>query len=403
MREAVMRCGVLGVLSLILFVAVIPNAVTNVAAGQARTIGEVPTFQLEPSWPKKLPNDWIFGPVSGLTVDSQDHVWVITRPHEVMNAAQKTGHTAPPVIEFDQQGNFVQGWGGPGDGYEWPVTEHGITVDSKGFVWIAGRGNKDHQILKFTKAGKFVLQIGRSGASKGNADTTNFNMPADVTVYDKTNEIFVADGYGNRRVIVFDTNTGAFKRMWGAFGNVPQDPKPAELLYSPDDMQGPGPQQFNNVHSVRISNDGLVYVCDRENQRVQVFTLDGKYLTQVFISRGTLPESTASGTLFGRPRKQVEDGVLRSHESPSRTTFSPDAQQRFLYVLDRRQQKIAILERKTLNIVGYFGGGIGEGPGQFYIMHDMATDSHGNFYTAEINQNSRVQKFAFKGMKKTGE
>ena len=148
-------------------------------------------------------------------------------------------------------------------------------------------------------------------------------MPADVTVNAKTNEIFVADGYGNRRVIVFDAGTGAFKRMWGAFGNIPADLKQGELNYSPDDMQGDGPQQFNNVHSVRISNDGLVYVCDRENQRVQVFTLEGKFLNQVFISRGKMPESTATGMLFGKTRKEVEDSVFRSHEAPSRTTFSP--------------------------------------------------------------------------------
>jgi DNA-binding beta-propeller fold protein YncE len=358
---------------------------------------DIPKFQVDPSWPKKLPNNWVFGPVSGLTVDKDDHIWLITRPREKWRPEQRTQPVAPSILEFDTAGNFIQGWGGPGDGYEWPTVEHGITVDPNGFVWIAGRGNKDHQILKFTKDGKFVLQIGKAGASKGNADTANFNMPADVTIYPKTNEIFVADGYGNRRVIVFDASTGAFKRMWGAFGNVPQDLKQGELAYSPDDMTGPGPQQFNNVHSVRISNDGLVYVCDRENQRVQVFTLEGKFLDQVFVSRGKMPESTATGMLFGKTRKEVEDSVFSSHEAPSRTAFSPDAQQRFLYVLDRRQQKIAIMERKTLKIVGYFGDGVGEDPGQFYVMHDMATDSHGNFYTGEINQNSRPQKFVYKG------
>ena len=364
----------------------------------APAVREVPTFQVDPAWPKKLPNGWVLGPVSGLAVDEQDHIWMITRPNEKWRPDQKANPPAPAVIEIDAAGNFLQGWGGPGTGYDWPTVEHGISVDPKGFIWITGRGEGDHQILKFTKAGRFVLQIGHPHASKGNADTENFNEPADVTVSAATNEIFVADGYGNRRVIVFDAGTGVFKRMWGAFGNVPADLKPGELNHSPDDMRGDGPPQFNNVHSVRISNDGLVYVCDRENQRVQVFTLEGKFLSQVFISRGQMPESTATGMLFGQERKAVENSVLRSHEAPSRTTFSPDAEQKFLYVLDRRQQKIAILERKTLRIVGYFGGGVGQDAGQFYVLHDMATDSHGNFYTAEINQNSRAQKFLFKGI-----
>src|SRR5437764_6946672 len=174
-----------------LSLAQIPKG-TN-SAVQLTPSGDLPAFQVDPSWPKKLPNNWVFGPVSGLTVDGQDHIWVITRPNEKWRPEQRTQPVAPPVLEFDATGNFIQGWGGPGQGYDWPTIEHGITVDPKGFVWIAGRGSKDHQILKFTKTGKFVLQIGHAGASKGNADTANFNMPADVTVYAKTNEIFVAD------------------------------------------------------------------------------------------------------------------------------------------------------------------------------------------------------------------
>jgi hypothetical protein len=395
-----------------------PREVGKTAAAHASKTParELPTFQVDPSWPKKLPNNWVMGSVSGVNVDAQDHVWVITRPREVVKPEWVVGPTiangpdmqlkenpsskAPPVIEFDAEGNYIQGWGGPGAGYEWPKAEHGISVDSKGYVWIAGRGEKDSQILKFTNTGKFVLQIGHWGQSKGNTDPANLNLPADVTVYPQTNEVFVADGYGNRRVIVFDADTGKFKRMWGAFGNLPTDPKPGEALFaSDDDAEGPGPQQFStNVHGVRVSNDGLVYVCYRRNKRVQVFTLDGKYVSQVFISRGEMAPSTATGTLFGYPRKEVEDKVLKSPEAASRTTFSPDPQQRFLYVLDRRHQRILILDRKTLEILGSFGGGVGDQPGQFYILHDMATDSHGNFYTAEINQNSRAQKFVFKGM-----
>jgi DNA-binding beta-propeller fold protein YncE len=399
-----------------------PRGLEKTVAAQASQTPtrELPTFQVDPSWPKKLPNNWVWGPVSGLTVDSKDHVWVITRPREIVRPEDKGKTAAPSVMEFDGEGNYIQGWGGPGEGYEWPDAEHGVTVDYKGFVWIAGRGKDDDQILKFTNTGKFVMQIGHSAQSKGNSDTVNVNLPADVTVYPKTNEVFVADGYGNRRIIVFDADTGKFKRMWGAFGNVPTDPEKWTIpsgwkgtvghdeSFSPDDLEGQetldaeqGPQQFANVHSVRVSNDGLVYVCDRKNQRLQVFTIDGKYLTQIFISRGRMNPSNDAGTLFGRPRKDIVNKVLTSPDTASRATFSPDPQQRFLYIIDRRHQRVLILNRKTLEILGSFGGGVGDQPGQFYVIHDMATDSHGNIYTAEIKDGTRAQKFVFKGMVST--
>jgi DNA-binding beta-propeller fold protein YncE len=381
-------------------VALFTAGMTGGAQSRRTSARQVPQFEVDPTWPKKLPNNWVLGLVSGVNVDALDHVWVLHRPRTVKPEQKNTA--APAVLEFDAAGNFIQGWGGPGSGYEWPETEHGISVDSRGFVWLAGSSvGKDNQILKFTQAGKFVLQIGHAGQSKGNTDTDNVNGAADVALYAKTNEIFVADGYGNRRVIVYDATSGRFKRMWSAFGNVPADPKPGEPRFASDDEDGPGPQQFNGVHSVRVSNDDLVYVCDRDNQRVQVFTLAGKYVSQVFISRGKMPLSTATGlSWFGKPLKEVEDDVLKDPSAASRTAFSPDRDQQFLYVLDRRHQRILILDRKALEILGSFGGGLGTAPGQFYVLHDLASDSHGNVYTAEVNGNGnrRAQKFVFKGM-----
>ena len=413
--------GLASTLAVISF-ALEPQFLSYTVNAQSSAAREIPTFEVDTTWPH-VPSQWVMGPVSGLTVDSHDHIWIITRPREIGTPSASGGKPiekgktpAAPLMEFDVDGNFIKGWGGPGAGYDWPNAEHGVTVDDQGFVWVAGRGKDDDQILKFTNDGKFVMQIGRAAQSKGNTDTTNLNLPADVTVYRKTNEVFVADGYGNRRVIVFDADTGKFKRMWGAFGNVPTDPEKWDIppgwksigrdrTYSSDDLEGQetldgeqGPQQFSNVHSARISNDGLVYVCDRANQRLQVFTIEGKYVGQVFISRGHMALSNATGSLFGKPRKEIVDQVLKNRESPSRTAFSPDPEQRFLYVIDRRHQRILILDRKSLQVLGSFGDGVGDAPGQFYILHDMAADSHGNIYTAEIDENSRVQKFVFKGM-----
>lgn len=341
---------------------------------------EAPVFQVDPSWPK-IPNGWVFGWVSSASVDSQDHVWLLQRPGTLR--PEEKAKAAPPVLEFDAAGNFIQGWGGPGQGYEWPETEHGIYVDPKGYVWIGGSGNKDNQLLKFTKAGKFLMQIGHSSQSKGNKDTSNLAGPADVWIHPKTNELFVADGYGNRRVIVFNPGTGAFKRMWGAFGSAPTDEPAAGTAASP--TEGPnGPPQFvQPVHAARVSNDGLVYVSDRGGKRVQVFTIDGKFVKQVFI---------------GRECKAPECG---NGQTAASTAFSPDPQQRFLYVGNRSQARVMVLERKTLEILYSFGRW-GSAPGEFGTLHHMAIDSKGNLYVTEVTplrpENRRVQKFTFMGM-----
>jgi DNA-binding beta-propeller fold protein YncE len=354
--------------------------VVESAAGQTRAAvaAGVPRFRVDPTWPK-IPNNWQFGQVASVSIDEGDHVFVLQRPSTLR--PEEKPRAAPPLLEFDSAGTFVQAWGGPGPGYEWPSSEHGVYVDPKGFVWIGGNGEGDNQVLKFTKTGKFVMQIGRTGQSKGNADTQNLKQPADTFVHAKTNELFVADGYGNRRVIVFDADTGKFKRMFGAFGNPPTDapPNPA-----PADAEERGAPQFvQPVHAARVSNDGFVYVSDRGGKRVQVFTLDGRYVSQVFIGRDCLAPACGNG------------------QTAASTAFSTDPEQRFLYVGNRSQAKVMVLNRKTLEILDSFGQW-GSAPGDFGTLHHMAADSKGNLYVTEVtplkDENRRVQKFTFLGV-----
>jgi len=353
-----------------------------IAQGAPQKSTLVPVFEIDPFWPKPLPNNFILGELGGVDVDSEDHVWIASRPGTLSDDQKGASFNpptseccipAPPVIEFDAAGNYLQGWGGPGQGYEWPQNEHGIFVDYKGNVWIAGNSTgKDDQILKFSNKGKFLLQIGHAGKSQGSNDTENLNRPTQFVVYRKTNEVFVSDGYQNRRVIVFDADTGAFKRQWGAYGNKPDDSAPRTRTFD-----GPGPPQFNVVHGVSISHDDLVYVSDRVNNRIQVFTPDGNFVKEAFVARETLDWR---GTAFG-------------------LAFSPDPEQQFIYMVDGANDKIRILDRATLKVVTSFGRG-GEYAGQWHWLHNVAIDSKGNLYTGESRGN-RIQKFNFRGFSST--
>jgi len=340
-----------------------------------RQISEInPEFKVDPFWPKPFPNNWLIGQVSGVAIDSKDHIWIIHRPASMTSdeaaAAQKPPLAsccipAPPAIELDQEGNVIQAWGGRGAGYEWPETEHGIFIDYKDNIWIGGSGPNDHQVLKFSRDGKFLLQIGQAGKTGGSNDTKLLGRPADFDVDPKANEVYIADGYLNRRIIVFDADTGAYKRHWGAYSNRPDDsPMP------PYDPNAPPAKQFRNpVHGVRIAREGLVYIADRVNCRIQVFERSGNFIKEAFIAKNTL----GPGSCWD-------------------IDFSADPEQKYLFVADGSNQKVWVLDRTSLSILGEFGRS-GRYAGQFHWVHNLASDSKSNIYAGEVDTGKRVQKF----------
>ena len=335
----------------------------------------VPRFEVDPDWPN-LPNGWELGITSSIAVDQHDHVWILHRPR-----IEHRPSDAPPVLEIDADGNFVQGWGGLSDEYDWPHSEHGIAVDANDNVWITGNNpypgtgedDSDDMLLKFTRTGEFLMQLGGRNTSEGNTDTESLHTATDLAVHD--GEVYISDGYGNRRVIVFDAETGAYKRMWGAFGNEPLDDPPAEDLERMAAGQpGDGPRQFSGVpHNIGVSNDGMVYVSDRGNRRIQAFTTDGTFVTQGFVNRDAEGLTSA--------------GIA----------FSADPEQRFLYTPDFHWGHVWVLDRETLRVLYWFGEET-EMPGDFREPHDLATDSQGNLYVAEVGVGARAQKLVYKGL-----
>ncbi len=378
-------------LLLVVFVAA-GFLVARELAGQSRSTVEAPYFEVDPYWPKPLPNHWVLGSSIGVSVDERDHVWMIHRGSATLADKEKALETklsdeccgaAPPVLEFDPDGKLVGHWGGPAAGYEWPTSNHGITVDHKGNVWIGGNGPGDSQVLKFSRAGTFLLQVGKAdarlGAMKdgkptyagGSNDPISFGRVAKIFVDPSANEAYLADGYLNKRVAIIDADTGKFKRQWGAYGN-----KPDDTDLGPYDPNAAPVKQFRSpVHCADLSNDGLVYVCDRPNNRIQVFRKDGTFVKEAFYAKNS-----------------------KGDGAPFDVAFSKDPAQTYLYLADGNNMKIRILRRDTLEELTSFGDG-GRQPGQFYAVHSIAVDSKGNLYTTETYEGKRLQKFVYKGLR----
>ncbi len=353
-----------------------PELVSS-ADAQARV---APRFEVDPFWPKPLPNNWVIGSAIGVSVDSRDHVWMIHRAESLNTRTEASAGTntpdgeccspAPPVLEFDPQGNLVGWWGGPGEGYDWPQSNHGLTVDHMDNIWIGGNGENDAHLLKFSRDGDFLLQVGMPGATNGSNDLENFGRVAKISIDAEANEAYVADGYLNKRVAVIDMTTGEIDRFWGAYGNTPDDTDLGN--YNP---AAPPADQFRNpVHCAEPTPDGLVYVCDRANDRVQVFRKDGTFVDELMVAPLTLGDGSAWDI-----------------------TFSRDPEQTYLYLADGLNEKIYIIDRASLEVLTSFGQG-GRQPGQFFAVHSIATDSAGNLYTTETYEGKRLQKFVYRGL-----
>lgn len=343
-----------------------------------------PAFLVDPLWPKPLPNHWITGNTIGVDVDDRDHIFTVHRNTD----SQFGGRTeiglalgvaecctpAPPILEYDIEGNLINAWGGPVEGapYQWPESNHGIEVAANGDVWIGGNGGPDSHVLVFTRDGEYIRTVGVPGEEFDSNSTTAFGRVAEIAIDEDAGEAYFADGYVNKRVAVVDVATGAFKRYWGAYGNTNIDDD-ADDSYTPGQ---PGPDVFRGpVHCAEPSNDGLIYVCDRGADRVQIFRPDGTFVSEHIYNPATL----AQGSTWD-------------------IAFSPDDDQEFIYLADGQNFKISIIDRASMEVLYTFGDG-GRQPGLFYAPHSIATDSEGNIYTTETYEGKRVQKFLYQGMR----
>lgn len=350
------------------------------AATGASAAGGAPTYTVDPSWPLELPNNWILGAVTSVFVDAQDHIWVTHLPEtlteEELSAVQdppigECCAPAPVVLELDQGGRVVQAWGDAAtqDISQFPRNAHGLFVDHQDNVWIGTF--RHHRVMKFTRDGRLLMQIGEYDVNAGSNDETHLGGPAGIWVDPANNEVFIADGYTNRRVVVYDGETGAYLRHWGAYGETPDDEY--RYAYASETHESDPPRQFSTVHGLVGSNDGLIYVADRRGNRIQVFQKSGEFVTEKIIA----PRTRASGSAF----------VI---------ALSPDPDQQWLFLADGTNHKVWILRRSDLEVVGEFGRG-GRQVGQFLRPHGMGIDSQGNVYVGEASTGRRVQKFTPSG------
>jgi DNA-binding beta-propeller fold protein YncE len=333
------------------------------AFGQVLAQGGAPKFEVDPTWPKPLPENWVTGQVSGVCVDNQDHVFIVNRNNITAKEAE-VSRQAPPFIEFDSDGKVVNGFG---DWETAPNTTHGCIVDHENNFWTAGNG--DGIIQKYSHDGKLMMQIGKRGVvdtSDGtlrgrpmNSSHTQFYMPSDIAVDPKNGDVFVADGYGNSRIAVFNRK-GEFLRQWGHQGT------------KEEADAGVGGAFMQVVHCVALGNDELVYVCDRQGDRIQVFDKLGNFKKNIWIKRGrSLPDSWGTTWWIG---------------------FSPDREQRYMYVADGGDEQVKILDRASGEVLSSFGRP-GHQIGEFTHAHTLTVDSKGNVYVAETDWGRRVQRF----------
>ena len=369
-----------GTFTAVAFLAVRGWATDRGAAADNVQLVEAPRFEVDPFWPQPLPNHWVMGSVVGVGIDSQDNVYVIHRQAPLNERTEIGAASDPPtgecclpapyVLVFSPRGALIDSWGGPGEGYTWPTSNHGITVDPMDNVWIGGNGPGDGHVLKFAKDGTFLAEYGTPGTDLGSTASDHFGRPAKISFDGAAGEAYVADGYRNKRVAVIDMASGDIKRFWGAYGNEPSDEN-----MGPYDPDRPLIQQFRSpVHCAEPTDDGHVYVCDRPNDRIQVFTKDGTFVDEVRIAPRTLGDGSTWDIAFSR-----------------------DPAQKYMYVADGKNMKVYIMDRLSLEVLTSFGDG-GRQPGLFFAVHSIATDSEGNIYTTETYEGKRVQKFLYRGV-----